>query len=506
MDFEERERQRRRQFIKVVIAELGMFASVVAVVVIATLAAMGFFVTSDGSIEQSGLAQIHSIPSGASVELDGSVLFSRTNLSRSLAPGEHQLKITRDGYDGWEKTIKMYSGMLLRLYYPRLFLLNRTPESVLSIDSELDFYSVSDDRTSILYATDKSPKWQLLDIRGDDVRSTTLDLANVLPGVSKGKFEGDILESKWSNNGDYILLKVKYDEKNEWLLLSLKDVARSLNLTQTFGMDFEYLEMIDDSANQLFALENHQLRKINTADQSISRVLLADIQRFSSQDANIIYLTQSRDDEQCEIGIYRDGDKGGTIVARTDSDKVVHVALSKYYNEYYIAFTIDRELNIYYGGLPVYNENNVETDFSGLKVLVEKAQLEVVPDTVAVGDEGEYLVARKGAQFMVVDFDMGDLFEYQAPTSKLQWLNDSMMYSTNNELIKVWDFDFTNQRDLVETKPQDDVEANPNPVTTKIEQRVANYPVVISDNDRWMYYLVYNKENDLVLMREKMRN
>lgn len=90
--------------------------------------------TSSGRIEQSGLVQIHSAPTGATVEIDGNTIFSRTNLSRSLTPGEHSLKLSRDGYDTWQKNIKMSSGMLLRLYYPRLFLLNRKPEVALQIE------------------------------------------------------------------------------------------------------------------------------------------------------------------------------------------------------------------------------------------------------------------------------------------------------------------------------------------------------------------------------------
>lgn len=125
MDFEERVRRKRRQAIRALVAEVGMVLSIVAIVVVATLVAMGFFVGRDGKIEQSGLIQIHSMPTGASVELDGATLFSRTNLSRSMPAGEHQLKLSRDGYDSWSKTVKMYSGMLIRLYYPRLFLQDR---------------------------------------------------------------------------------------------------------------------------------------------------------------------------------------------------------------------------------------------------------------------------------------------------------------------------------------------------------------------------------------------
>ncbi len=62
-----------------------------------------------------------------------------------------------------------------------------------------------------------------------------------------------------------MLVKVRYEGKIEWLLVNLRDIASSLNLTKTFGMSFEQIEMIDNSANQLFVLENHQLRRINVS-------------------------------------------------------------------------------------------------------------------------------------------------------------------------------------------------------------------------------------------------
>ena len=96
MDFAEREQQKKRRLIRVILGEVAMVLAVIFIVTITLLITMGFFVTSDGRIEQTGLIQIHSIPTGASVTIDGTTIFSRTNLSRSLAAGEHHLKLSRD--------------------------------------------------------------------------------------------------------------------------------------------------------------------------------------------------------------------------------------------------------------------------------------------------------------------------------------------------------------------------------------------------------------------------
>ncbi len=504
MDFEERERQKRQHMIKVVIAEAGMVFAVVAIVAVAMLASMGFFVSSDGSIEQSGLAQIHSMPTGASVELDGSTLFSRTNLSRTISAGEHNIKMTRSGYDAWENTIKVRSGVLLRLYYPRLFLENRVAEKTLSLDKDLEFYLPSGDRTSIIYAKKASTEWQLVNIEGDETKVTKLDLATVLPGVKDGSFVGKLEEMRWSGNSDYLLLKASYDGKAEWILLNLKDVKRSLNLTQTFGLNFAQVEMIDDSANRLFVLENHHIRRINTSDGTISQVLLSDIESFASEGSNLIYVQKTMKDSKTEqkIGTYRDGERSGVTVAEVKPEATVKVALAKYYDEDYLAYFVDDKLTVYYGAVPNYHENvddNVE--LANLQVLLLDESFAAAPQTFAVSPERDYLVATRDNHYMVVSLDAGDIFEYDVESSKVYWLDSSMMSAVIDGTLKVWDYDFTNRRELVTSRKSEDLTA----VTTVSEAQVLDYPAVITSNNKWLYYLVKSSDK-IILMREKIRD
>lgn len=512
MDFEERERQKRRQMVSVVIAEVGMFFAVIAIVIVATLASMGFFVTPEGTIEQTGLVQIHSMPTGASVELDGSVLFSRTNVTRSLTSGEHSLKLSRDGYDTWKKTIKMYSGVLMRLYYPRLFLKNRVPETVGRLGQDMEFFEPSADYSYILYMVKNSTKWQLMNIRGDEVKTSTLELAEVLPGVEKKVFDGEINYFKWSENSDRVLIRAVADGSAEWILIDLRDVKKSLNLTRTFGLNFTEVEMIDDSATQLFALENQQLRKISISDQAVSRVLLSGVEDIAVEGSNMLYVMTSGEGEkrQRTIGTYKDGEKGGTTITKITADDRVQVALTKYYDEDYMAFVVNDKVTVYYGTLPSYRENASDTDFLNFKVLLDAAQISIQPREVSVSEEGEYLAMSDGKKFAVVDFEMGDLHEYEATVDAVQWLNEGMMFATVQDKLEVWDFDYTNRRVLVDfdgAEGEDDVEAveELNPVTTWSKYPVANYSVTISNNNKWLYYII-NNSGELVLVREKVRD
>lgn len=509
MDFEEREKQKKRHLIRVAIAEAGMVFSVIVIVTVAILVAMGFFVSSEGNIEQSGLAQIHSMPTGGSVELDGTTLFARTNLSRTLSAGEHQIKISRDGYDSWEKTIKMYSGLLVRLYYPRLFLQNRTAEEVKQLGVSLAFYSVSDGRTSILYANEGSVEWELMNIRGDETRLTKLDLGTVLLGSNETekKFDGKIEVVEWSNDDNYVLIRSTVSQKIEWILVNLKDVAKSLNLTKTFGLNFERIEMIDGAASQLFALENHHLRRINTTDQAISRVLLDNILSFDNYAANVIYVaTRTQDDKTVKrIGVYRDDEKGGTVLREVEESEKVQVALTKYYDEDYMIYVVGDKTTVLYGSVPSYHEGENNDAVANLQILVEDMLLQAEPDKVSVSPDGEYVVAQKENRFMTIDLDMGDLYEYDAGASRVKWLADGMMYDVDDAGLKVWDFDNTNVRTLVRVGDEkDNNEDDSSEVTTLSKWPLVKYPVVIANNDRWLYYPV-KKENKVTIMREKIR-
>lgn len=515
MDYEEK---KRRQLIRVVIAEIGMVISVIAIVVVATLAAMGFFISDRGTIEQSGLIQLRSMPTGATVELDGAVLFARTNLQRSVAPGEHYIKLSRDGYDTWEKTVKMAPGVLMRLYYPRLFLLDRKSEKVLTLgeqgagadaqlSNQLEFYLSSADRNYILYALNDSAEWRMLDLRGDEVKETILDLSGILPGMvvqPDGKssqqsaqkapvyrFEGAIEKIVWSENNEKVLVRVKVADETSWVLVNLRNVEKSLNLTKSFGLQFEQVAMIDSAANQLYVLENQQLRKINTADGSMSKVLLNRIVTFSNYGSNLVYLTPAKESSakdgvmMQEVGAYRDGEAGGTVIASVANGVPVKVALARYYGEDYICYTEGQELNILYGNLPNYRPEG--TNLEEMKELVSGYALVATPEALTVSPDSDYVVAKNGSQFMVTDLEVGDVYEYEAETAELKWLDDSMMYMVRDGEIVVWDFDHSNLRNLG-------------------GEEVKNQAVIITENGRYMYYLVEGQKGTLDLIREKIRN
>ena len=125
------EKRARRQSLRVIISETIMVLTVVIMVVVLGFVVSGYWINSDFKVERQGMLQIYSVPTGADVEVDGdSPWFQRTNTSKVLSSGEHNIVLTKDGYDSWSKTVNIGEGLLYRLHYPRLFLKEREKENI----------------------------------------------------------------------------------------------------------------------------------------------------------------------------------------------------------------------------------------------------------------------------------------------------------------------------------------------------------------------------------------
>ena len=89
----DKEHKKKMHTIKVIITEIVMVLVAIVTVIVLTFLAMGYNVNRNGELGQSGLLQLKSIPTGAMVEIDGEIMFSKTNMSRMLSEGKHKLVV-----------------------------------------------------------------------------------------------------------------------------------------------------------------------------------------------------------------------------------------------------------------------------------------------------------------------------------------------------------------------------------------------------------------------------
>lgn len=466
----------KRQSRRVIISEAIMVLTVIIMVVVLALVVSGYWLNSDFKVERQGMLQVNSIPTGAKVEVDGtSSWLQRTNTSKVLSSGEHGIVLSREGYGSWQKTVNINEGLLYRLRYPRLFLLEREAEAVYDAKN-VEQAILSKDR-KLMLLTNSTASWTLLNLENENLDPKPIDISNVFSSINvpesleetaaaaeasepivaaeTATFTGTILSAKWNNNNTHILFKIQNGENIEWVLLDVKNPKNSVNITKEFATNFDAIEIFDDSAGVLLAIRNGNLHKIDVSARQISAILAEKVTNFSFYGSSIVYQTGN------DINLFKIGDTEVKKVATVTGPAKVFIG--RFYDDEYLTVVSGDTCT-------VFKKDTLEE-------LITKT-ISFVPETVKLGHDNEFVYMRSGLSIAVLDMETREIVEWSPESDTLGWLDDSMIYQIADGALSVYDFDGLNHRAL----------------STGVS---ANFPVTISNN-KWLYYFSNNS-----LMREK---
>lgn len=467
------ERIKRRQSAKVIVSEAIMVIAVVLTVTILALLVSGYWLNSDFKVERQGLLQISSIPTGADISIDGveSSWLQRTNTSKVLTSGDHTITLTKDGYDSWSKTVNISEGLVYRIHYPRLFLNDRTPENVLDTNGAI-LATTSPDHNFLLLINNTT-EWNLVNLDSEDIKPAKLDISKLFSTVSlatdanKGLFTGEILDIKWDYDGNHALFKIKSSDNLEWVLLDIKDINKSINLTKQFGSNFSEIQILDNSSNNLLAIQNGNLHKIDVPGKSISAVLVENITNFDHYNNNEIIFSAAQpysDTYPYYIGLFKLGDSKTTTLKETKDP--AQVTLSKFYEDKYITILENKLVSLY-----------KKDDF----VKIADFELSFTPVKMKVGHSGEFITMYSESQIATLDMESTSVREWQPDNANLGWIDNDMIYTISDNQLIVYDYDGLNRR--------------------IIANNVSNHFPAAITNNKWLYYF----SNDS-LVREIINN
>ncbi|MDO5452075.1 MAG: PEGA domain-containing protein [Candidatus Saccharibacteria bacterium] len=457
------DRKRRRQKIRLIVTEILMVLAVIVTVGVLFAVVTGWRVNGDFSVEQYGQIDVRSYPTGASIVIDDEMqAFAFTNTSRMLTEGEHRIRLEREEFDTWEKTVKVIPGWAVRLRYPRLFRKERKSEEVRKLGN-LDFVMVSPNRESILYSEGGSDVWRLMSIRGDEAKVKDIDLAKVSGS--------EVTDRYWSWSGEKILAK---DKEGNWTVINLNQPKESVKLGKYAKVSF-----MNGSGSKVWALKDGALYSIELGVGDGVRKVLEGVENFVADENEIAYL--AKDGEKRKVMLYHDGDGGGVELSKDlSAEAKVWLAASTYAGEKFVSIVVDDYLTIYrMNDYPTYN-----SDFEEAKIAVQK-KLDFAPEAeTEISRSGEFYVYRNGEEVVVFDAELAECSQYRYPSKKIIWLDDYMLADTSDGKVTVMDFDGTNVRTLV-------------------SENVAEFPAVVTANNKWLYYIV-GGEKDFRLMREQV--
>lgn len=462
------ERAKRRQSAKIIISETIMVLAVVITVTILAFIVSGYWLNSDFKVERNGLLQISSVPTGADIYIDGdSSWLQRTNTSKVLSSGEHSVKLTKDGYDSWQKTINISEGLLYRIHYPRLFLQNRTPESLLDVTGTT-LATTSPDHNSLILINNTT-EWSFINLDSDEIKPEPINISQIFSSVSlapeatTGLFTGTVQDIKWDYDGTHALFKISNTDVTEWVLLDVKNPAKSINLTREFGANFNEIQILDNSSNNLLAIRNGNLHKIDVSGKSISAVLAENVTNFDHYNNEVVFSATTTSETPVNyIGFLKLGDD--KIITLEETNSPALVTLSRFYDDKYITVLSDHLVSLY-----------KKEDFTKIKDF----ELTFQPTSIKVGHNGEFITMPLGNQIATLDMEAMSVTEWRPSGTHFGWIDNDMIYTVADNSLTVYDFDGYNQRTIASNVSE-------------------HFPAAITNN-KWLYYF-----SDNTLIREKI--
>lgn len=462
----DRAKAKKIRNIRVIATNIFMSISVVAIVFVLMLIAMGFTFNESGGLEQAGLAQIVSHPSGANVEIDGSNQMSRTEFSKMLSSGTHSIRISKSGYDTWTKELKIDAGLLTRVEWVRLFPKKFESEDTLSFNNLRNaFYSA--DRKHLVIQEKGSDSLKYIDIQSDNPRTNDLSLNECLKANGKVNNKGSLSIISWSEDNSKTIAKWIVGDKTSWHLINLDHPDRSINLTQEYNLAFDSILIANDGATKLWILEKNNLHLIDTNAHTVTDSIASNIEKIANNKNTVSFV--NKEDEKYHLNIFKEGEQSYTELATLDEasdESVIRLAMGTYWSEEWLAYSVNQRLRIISGKYPNYDKDKKPS-------LTEKFSndMSFLPQLASVNANQRILVLSGENKLLSFDFETKEKYDVEltGPLTDITWLDDYIIWQTIDSKVVARDFDGDNRREIV---PSVD---NP-------------FPAVVSENNKYLYY------------------
>lgn len=462
---------KQRQIIMRIFVYGLMTLTVVGLVGVSLLYILGYrFDQKDRKVEQSGLVQYVTAPAGATIEVDGTNLTSKSPAKSVTLPGKHEFVMWREGYEMWRKSLSITAGTLTWLNYTRLVPKER-PVQVVEQLPKLAATLASPNNKYIAVLPDASqPAITMYNITGDDIKQSTISLSSedysesTTAGVSHR-----FAFVEWDKDGRYLLLTHIYNDKTEWLVIDRQNSRLVSNVTRTMGITMSTAQFADTSGSVLYALVENTVRKINITNETVSSPLVGDVEEFHLYDNHLVsYVSVSNQSTgHREVGIVKEGKKSIPIYSSSAPITTpLHVVAGHYFDKDYLVVSEGKKVTIWNGTFP-----EVSNDIQAL----QKTTTFTLKDDITslqLSPEDRFIIAQHGADFVSYDLERKTLSSvaHQAGISEprtLQWLDEYYIWSDRSDVLTIREFDGANEH--------------------TINSVASGFDATLSDNGKYLY-------------------
>lgn len=450
----------------------------------------GYYIDrSTGEVIQNGLVFLDSRPQGANIYLNGERQGGGTDARLVLPAASYDIRLEREGYRSWSRSLQLEGGSLRRLTYPRLIPNELDSLSTTTLPDQPDFGSQSiDKRWLLLSYTDNTQELTLLDLE----QSAVVPQSLVLPDNLVEPVEGAMYRVvDWADDNTTVLLAYgTEDSRLQYVLLDRTNPDEAENLTITFGSRDYEINFRDRKKDQFFVFntQNDQLYTATLSDGVAESPFidteLVDYKVFGTD--WMVYIVDHATDERLqELRLKRAGED---ILLNTIPSGSPHLLeLAKYGN-----VPVVGTVSVDEGLMTVY--------FDPEKYLAENPSAsQPVADTILRVEQPEALTISSDASVVMTYNLQGDVASYEVEAEQssvfsldipiddqqeARWMDGQHFSFTSDGTQHLVDFNGSNLNKLIPSIPRlgsfysDDAELMFSfaPATAKTEETSATSP------------------------------
>lgn len=438
-----------------------MTVATVVLTALLVLVALGYRLDKDFTFSQGGLVQFRSLPSSASVTIDGKKQDFNTPNKANLAAGQHTVGMELNGYVPWGKTVDLNAGQLLWLNYARMIPNSITTGTLKEYPSVASTLPSPDRHWLLMQMKANEPDYTLVDYNDEKKpQYTTLAMPDGLFTKKDGKY-GTFSMIEWDLQSKYVLIRHENGDTTEYVRLDRSKPADAVNLTRTFSLNIKQAHFSGSNASTIFAKTDDVLRKLDVNGPTASASLVNGLKDFAVYGEDTIAFASVQEKTTGDqttthqmVGIF----KGGKItpVREFAADAKIKIAYSEYDNHSYLAITDQGASTI-----DVVRDATV-TGTSKQASLFNQFNLGQSVNYLSFSSNGRMVVAQHGKKFATFDIETDktytrDLDFGTDQTGELKWLDDYYLYSDDGGRLRIFEFDGTNQHEITTVAPGHDV-------------------------------------------------
>lgn len=444
-----------------------MSLAVVTGVVALILIVQGYrFNRYDGRVEQGALVQFNSRPDGATVTVDQVKLANRTQSKVTVTAGKRTFTMSRDGYTTWSKTLDVSAGSVLWLNYARLFPLAPKIASVADFGGSAQALMSPNRKQAAVIDGDQKGVISIVPLE-DGVPVVHPAVIDAMSYVESDNSSFSLVS--WDQDNRYLIVRHDYDGKSEYLSVDSQN-GSARNITSILGVSIRSVEYMLGDHNQVYMLTDaNEVRRGHLGDATLSGPLLANVDSFyqSSRD-EIVYETVADEAGLRSVGyLSRNATKPRVIHSTSDAMTTVKLRLGKYYGDNYAVIVEGAQATLYKLNLPS-SDATTEPKLTKIKSFDMPEGFRSIEFSPA---EQRFVLVAGASTATTYDLELKTLSSvaFQGEVSRgVDWIDSFHIASVSAGSAYFYDFDGTNGQ--------------------SVASGVLDMPLVISNNNKYMYY------------------